>query len=58
MKKQITRAEVVGTGIDEIQEAGAAVTLGKEDGGVRLGFGALDPLQAWSNAAALATPFP
>lgn len=31
-----TRAEVVGAGIDEVHEAGAAVKLGEEDGGVGL----------------------
>lgn len=31
---------------DEGHEAGAAEELGDEDGGVTLGFGSLDPLQA------------
>jgi len=35
----VTRAEVVGAGIEEVEKAGAAVELGEEDGGVGLGFG-------------------
>jgi hypothetical protein len=57
-RRKITRSEVLGPGIDEIHEASTAVELGKEDGGVTLGLGALDPLQARSNAAALAASFP
>jgi hypothetical protein len=49
---------VAGARVDEIQEAGAAVELGKEDGGVSLGLRALDPLQARSDAAGLAASFP
>jgi hypothetical protein len=49
---------VGGAGVDEIQEAGAAIELGEEDSGVSLGLGALDPVQARSNAAALAASFP
>jgi hypothetical protein len=56
-RRKITRSEVLGSGIDEIHEAGTAVELGEEDSGMSLSFGALDPLQARSNAAALATSF-
>ena len=52
----LTRAEVVGAGVDEVHEAGAAVELGEEDSGVGLGLGAFDPLKARPNAAVLATP--
>ena len=47
-----------GAGGDEVDEAGAAVELGEEDGGMALCFGAFDPLQTRSNAAVLATSFP
>lgn len=40
--------------VDEVHEASAAIKLGKEDSGVGLGLGALDPLQARSDTAILA----
>lgn len=43
-----------GAGIDEVKEAGAAVKFGEENGSVRLGLRALDPLQAGPDGAALA----
>lgn len=43
-----------GTGGDEVEEAGAAVELGEEDGGIGLGVGAADPLQARPDGAARA----
>ncbi|XP_058221184.1 uncharacterized protein LOC131331315 [Rhododendron vialii] len=46
-----TRAEVVGAGIDEVVEAGAAVEFGKEDGGIRLRIGGFDPVKAGSETA-------
>ena len=47
-----------GTGVDEVDEAGTAVELGEEDGGVCLGFGAPYPLKARADGAAIAAPFP
>lgn len=55
--EKLTRAEVVGAGIDEVLEAGAAVELGEEDGGVRLGFRGFDPLEAGSDGAVVAAAF-
>lgn len=49
-----TRAEVVGSGVDEVHEAGAAVEFGEEDGGVCLGLGGFDPLEAGPDAAVVA----
>lgn len=42
---------MAGGGIDEVEEAGAAVEFGKEDGGVGLRLGAADPLEAGADAA-------
>lgn len=50
------RAEVVGSRGEEVEQPGAAVELGEEDGGVGLRVGALDPLQARPDGAALAAP--
>lgn len=58
MKGIRTRAEVVGAGVDKVHEAGAAIELGEEDGGLGLCFGALDPLEAGSDGAAVAAPLP
>lgn len=55
--EKLTRADVVGAGIDEVLEAGAAVELGEEDGGVRLGFRGFDPLEAGSDGAVVAAAF-
>ena len=41
-------------GVDEVHEAGSAVELGEENGGIGLGLGALDPLEAGADAAVLA----
>lgn len=49
-----TWTEALGAGVDEVDEAGAAVELGEEDGGIGLRLGTLDPQQAWADAAALA----
>lgn len=43
-----------GAGVDEIHEAGAAVEFGKEDGGIGLRFGGLDPLKAGADGAVVA----
>lgn len=43
-----------GAGVDEVHESGAAVELGEENGGVCLGFRALNPLQARPDAAIFA----
>lgn len=48
---------MVGSGVDEVHKAGAAVELGEENGGIGLGLGALDPLKAWPNATVFTTPF-
>lgn len=53
-----TGAEMRRAGIDEVHEAGAAVELGEEDGGVGLWFGALDPLQTRPYTAILAATLP
>lgn len=45
-----------GAGVDEIHESGAAIELGKEDSGVGLGLGALDPLQTRPYTTILAAP--
>lgn len=42
-------------GIDEINEAGAAVELGEENGGVGLRIGGFDPLKAGSDATVFIT---
>lgn len=47
---------MVRTGVDEVHETGTAVELGKEDGGVGLGLGVLDPLKTRPDAAVLAAP--
>lgn len=44
--------------IDEVEEAGAAVELGKEDGGVGLGFRGLDPVKTRLDAAFFTAAFP
>nr|GMD27729.1 hypothetical protein TorRG33x02_097470 [Ipomoea batatas] len=44
----LTRAKEVGALVDEVDEAGAAVELGEEDGGVGLGLGGVDPMKAGS----------
>ena len=44
-------------GVDEVHEAGTAVELGKEDGGVGLRLWALDPLKTRSDTAILAATF-
>lgn len=56
-RKILTRTEVFGAGVDEVHEAGAAVELGEENGGVCLGLGTLNPLQARPDAAILAAAF-
>ncbi|PON94500.1 hypothetical protein TorRG33x02_097470, partial [Trema orientale] len=47
-----------GAGIDEVDEAGAAVELGEEESGVGLGLRGFDPLEAGSDGATLAAPSP
>ena len=47
---------MVRAGIDEVDEAGAAVELGKEYGGVGLRFWGFDPVQACSKDALIAAP--
>lgn len=54
----ITRAEVVGAGVEEVDEAGTAVELCKEDGGVGLGLAGLDPAEAGPDGAVVAAAFP
>jgi hypothetical protein len=49
---------VDGAGIDEVEEAGAAVEFGEEDGGVGLGLRGFDPVKAWTEAAVVAASFP
>lgn len=49
---------MLGASVDEVNEPGAAIELGKENGGVGLGFGVFDPLKAGSNGAAVAAAFP
>ena len=56
--RRSTGAGVIRASIDEVEEAGAAVKLGKEDGGVSLGFGGLDPMKARLDAAFFTTAFP
>lgn len=56
-QRRITGSEVVGTGIDEVDESGAAIELGQEHGGIGLGIGRLDPLKARPYRAVVATPF-
>lgn len=46
-----------GSGIDEVNEAGSAIELGKENSGVGLGLGGSDPLETGSDGAALAAAF-
>lgn len=50
----LTGADVVGGGADEVHEAGPAVELGEEHGGVGLGVGRLDPLEAGAYVAGVA----
>ncbi|PON54278.1 hypothetical protein PanWU01x14_196680 [Parasponia andersonii] len=52
-----TRAVVVGDGGDEGHEVAAAEELGEKQGGVALGLGGLDPVQARPQYARLAAPF-
>ncbi|PON43365.1 hypothetical protein PanWU01x14_274640 [Parasponia andersonii] len=47
-----------GAGIDEVDEAGAAVELGEEESGVGLGLRGFDPFEAGSDGAPLAAPSP
>lgn len=47
---------MLGAGGDEVDEAGAAVELGEEDGGVGLRIGAANPLQAGADGAVVAAP--
>lgn len=49
---------MIRAGIDEVEEAGAAIKLGKEDGGVGLGFRGFDPMKARFDAAFFITAFP
>lgn len=49
---------MLGASVDKVGESCAAVELGKEDGGVGLRFGALDPLQAGADGAPIAAAFP
>lgn len=46
-----------GPRIDEVDEAGAAVELGEEEGGVGLGFRGRNPLKAGPNGTIGATTF-
>lgn len=48
---------MVGAGIDEVDEAGAAVEFCEEEGGVGLGLWGFDPVKAGSNGAALRAAF-
>ncbi len=48
---------MLGAGVDEVNEAGAAVELGEEEGGVGLGLGGGDPLEAGADAAVVAAAF-
>ena len=52
-----TGAEVVGAGIDEVDETGAAVELCEEEGGVALRFWGFYPVQACSKTAVIAAAF-
>lgn len=52
-----TGTEVIGAGIDEVDEAGAAVEFSEEDGGVGLGFGRFNPMKAGSQGAVLTAAF-
>lgn len=45
-------------GIDEVEEALAAVEFGEEDGGVGLRIGGFDPVKAGPETALVATSFP
>lgn len=44
-----------GAGVDEVHEAGAAVKLGKKDGGIGLRIRGFDPLKARLDATVLTT---
>lgn len=57
-ERGITWAEVLGGGINEVEQAGAAVEFGEEEGGVGLGLRRVDPLKAGSDAAIVAATFP
>ena len=48
---------MVGTGVDEVKKSGAAVELGKKDGGIGLRFRGLNPVKAWPYAAVLTASF-
>jgi hypothetical protein len=54
----LTGSDVFGASGDEVDEAGAAVKLGEEDGGVALRVGVADPLQARTDGAVVAAPLP
>jgi hypothetical protein len=56
-KRWITRTEMLGAGIDEVNEASATIELGEEDGGVGLGLGGFDPLKAGSDGTTVAAAF-
>lgn len=49
--------EILGTGIDEIDEAGAAVEFGEKKSGVGLTLGAFNPQKARSDGAVFAAAF-
>jgi hypothetical protein len=53
-----TGSDVFGASGDEVDEAGAAVKLGEEDGDVALRVGVADPLQARTDGAVVAAPLP
>jgi hypothetical protein len=53
-----TRSDVFRSSGDEVDEAGAAVELREEDGGVALCVWAADPLQARPDGAVVAAPLP
>ena len=56
-KRGDTWAEVGRGGVEEVEEAGAAVEFGEEEGGVGLRFGREDPLEARANGAVIGATF-
>ena len=54
---RITRAEVLGGGGDEVEEAGATVEFGEKDGGVGLRIRGGDPLKTRSDNTVMAAAF-
>lgn len=48
---------MIGTGVEEVHEAGTAVEFGEEDGGVGLRFGGFDPLKTRPYATVFTAAF-